>query len=299
MLKTSEYEMSEGYYLTIYPCVAGDENVMKEAMERREFGIIELLIVKALYKYMVLNRKNLERAVDIKLDRKLQKPNYITNIRHLREKGILFKMRYGDEDEANGCEFYSLTAAGYQYMRVYYAGLPVTYDVGSHNERNVKRENLPAIMERLSINQWHINLLRNYGDKICSEAYYSKKRLGYRKAWFQSNVRIKTQAGSVALIALPAGKTEDDKKDLFDTLIRYSDLIGKSENKAAAFIVICESKGEIGRITKYLEKSRTLHDVELLFAVDLNINKQPALEMLYTCMVEQQRVSIDTFEVEL
>ena len=221
------------------------KNDISKMFDTNRYGKIELLIIKSLYKYEYLSINDLKKILSHKLKPSLQKPKYTTNINLLLREGHIAKAIYKTEKET-GITIYFLSETTYLFIRQKYKNKQVTYD------GNITLDKPCDVLEKIAINQFHIDVLVTKAEKIKKETYCSKRLLFKRRMYFPSNIEIKLDKGTCQLIAIPYGKKESIK-ELVSQLEKI-DEIAVSQHICKMYpIIICSSIESIKEAYKRLD----------------------------------------------
>lgn len=273
----------------------GRDSERLEELMGKEYGIIELLIIKALYKYQVLNRYNLEKVIDLSLENRLKKPKYVSNIKALEKRGFICQADYCvDFNDTQRTTLFFLSRGSYEYMRKNYPKKPVTY-LPHNEEKIIDFGRIAEIMERMSLNQWHINMLCNYSIK--DEGYYGKRRVGLNKVWLRSHMRVRTNKGKyLTVIAIPAVKDQEQIEDTLAELAKIGEKTAEIGKEALIIVLLCDSVRKIEKLAELIfQKSKIQPTV--LYAVDMNTAELPCLTNLYQCKQESGITKLDNYEI--
>lgn len=271
-----------------------DQEYIQKKFDTKEYGIIELLITKALYKYLFLDEKTITEAVNIKLNAGLQKPHYKRNIKNMLGK-VLRKYNY-IENKSNGYEkiehvVYYLTKDAYSFIKTRYSKMPVTYRI---KENLPKRDLLSGydkayIMGRLALNRWHLYLLTTYKKDVVQEIYCTRWHYLSGRIKVPSCIRMKTTAGKINMIGLvyPRKVSDNSIGKLVKKIEEVSIKSIKSMSKGVIIVIICASVNEIEEAHKIMsEKSNQLSE-GVLYVTDADIVNGTAMRRMYAVYNEK------------
>lgn len=282
----SPYQMQEGgvFEVICNENFLPDEVAVIKKFDSKEYGIVELLIIKALYKYGVLNKYNLEKVINCKLKPELQKPKYDNNIRNLVQQGAIQMLMYNIGSETQ-LVVYALMSGTYSYMRKKYSKFPHTSAAPVMQERIDEAEKVAAIMERLSLNQWHIGITSGYINDIYQELYYMKKRFGLKRIPVQSYIELKIGDGTgvkknVGLIGIPYAKDTATTEKMMQTIALMQIMNDAVTSRTHCLpVIICESLAAMEKAGNELRKIDK--NVNPLFSIDRNNTNRDSLKWLY------------------
>lgn len=268
-----------------------DEEYIKNKFETREYTIVELCIMKALYKYVLLDKKTLALAVNLQLKPRLQKPHYERNIQAMLGKAILKgKCQMQSEHMSIQSErtIYYLTIAAYNFMRAGYKHMQVTQRVPEGVTDILKKYGEGQIRERIAINKWHLNILTEYDYK--TDIYYSKSRLFLKKVLLPSHIKIgqKRETTSIIAVAYPR-ETETSKKNtalqkMMKTLSELDNALKYMDKANVIVVVLCESILQMEEAYKAV--SRIEQSAKLLYVLDADVAAGVGMKRLYACTAE-------------
>lgn len=213
------------------------ENNIGELIDNNRYGIIELTIIKELYKYKYLSMNDIKKLLSIRLKPDLQKPKYTSNINMLLIHGHINRAIYkSDEDE--GIVIYFLSDVAYEFCKRKYPNKQVTY------QGKIVLQDIQEILERVAINQFHIDVLASCEKLIKKETYHGRKRIGKRKIKFASNIEVKLSKTLCQLVPISYGKT-DKINELVSELEKLDDICIEERNNIIYPIIICSSLEQI------------------------------------------------------
>lgn len=251
------------------------------------YSIIELEIIKALYKFKWLNKKNIERYINGLniLPQQMKKPNYDSNIKKLRNDGVITTfsrapMFAGEEHEVI---VYRLSEGAYDYANAF-CGIPKTYP---KEIENMTIDTAKA-METLSLNQWYISMLTsiNY-----SKTWYRKK-LRYKKgilvidAAYRLNVdKEKYGDKTMMLYAFAMPKKDDGYAKFINHLLAINAFLQSPENKYKCSLILttCESVNRIKKAYAALRTFEELDELDCMFVLDNDSVAGSGIDKVYAC----------------
>lgn len=143
-----------------------DPTFIEERRKSVEYGDYEISIIKALYRFQFLNLFNINRYMKWQFpDRK---DNYEINVSKLYDDGVL-NAYVGEnviEDSGMVLKVYTLSKGAYEYM--------IKRHTKTYSYNSVSKSTTPEILEKLSVNQYHISFIANNSVKY-EMPYYQKE----------------------------------------------------------------------------------------------------------------------------
>lgn len=289
---TSIYQYRKGYNLQFESesIIYGRQEVYERVMDKvtiGEYSVIELEIIKALFKYKWLNKKNLEKHLNNtpNINVHMRKPDYESNLRKLRRDGaiVTFSRAPMFAGEETKIIVYRLSEGAYDYANTF-LGIRKTY--------NKEKENLTidtaTALEILSLNQWYITMLTsgNYKKTWYRQRFASKKGPVMVDAAFKLDVdKMRYGNKTMMLYAFALSKKEDGYVKFINHLLNLNAYIQSSDNKykLSLIIVTCESRKRMTEAYAVLKGFRELDDLEIMFILDEDSISGTGLENVYIC----------------
>lgn len=192
---------------------------IEQKFEKKEYGVFEYCIFKALSKYQILNRFNLNAILQSMLPD--GKPDYIVNVKKLYSDGCLLKLQNKEHT------FYTLSHCAYRYMQQK-GGVSYSFRVF----HQLDTEQMLAIA---CVGQYHISVITK--NNVKKEEYY--KTHTYRRVGVVTIPSVIEYRG-YSLIAVPIGK--EDITVFFQKFFR---MVGYLENiKRPLFVLLASSSKE-------------------------------------------------------
>lgn len=277
-----------------------DVSYLQEKFDSKEYGIVELLILKALYKYIFLEKGTLAAAVNLNLKPQLQKPNYETNIKKLLGKAIV-KGRCIAKTQAAYANrevvYYYLTVPALEFIKSGYRYLP-------SNLRN--KEDLRDIATLytdgekralLALNKWHTGVLEEYGEKVLQEKYYLRTFLLNKKVRLPSLIQLrydKKETSNIIAFAYPR-EFENDKNEahlveIFSQIKDLDQALKHGKWKNQILVMICESTAQIEAAYRKMSEIGMAEDLSIIYALDADVATGSVLKRLYTCRLESDKL---------
>lgn len=196
-----------------------DEADIEYRFKEKEYGAFEYGILKALSKYQLLNRFNLNSILQSMLPG--GKEDYIINVKKLYTDGCLLKLQSREHT------FYTLSEGAYRYMQV---NGGVKYSFRSFHQLNTEQ-----MLAVACAGQYHISVITK--NQVVSESFYETHT--YRGVGVVTLPSV-IEYGRYTLIALPVGK-----ENIKDFLQRFFRTVGYLEyTKRPLFVLLSSSSKE-------------------------------------------------------
>lgn len=305
--RISPFEKITGYKIVSRPPYEDgifDKKVdIQKCFDTKKYDIRDLLILKTLMKYEFLNIFNLERAVNDSLKGKLKKPSYRHNIDKLLYDGAIVSYSYeGDKHSEQGSAentiFYGLTPAAHEFLRKKYPTMPVKYKPVKSLTDLCERYSIESILEKLSLNQWHINVAISLKQNIKEEAYYGKRRFHFSSEFFRSYFRIRTSDNeSLIVIGIPAGKNEENFARMTEEIVFIDNAIKKVDKVRALVVIICDNIEKSKDCALKIKKALEFEDAMPLFTEDTYTMENQGLQNLYVCRLKDEKTVFATYDI--
>lgn len=289
---TSIYQYRKGYGLQPDPIARkiSQQEIKDELLEDvslGRLGIIEEEILRALYLFKWLNKKNLELYLNnlSRIPQKIKKPNYRENINKLRDRGAIVTFRRkpvfaGEETEL---VVYRLSEGAYNYINMY-SGLKKTYE----KEKDDNYIDTAKALEILSLNQWYI--------AVCSSGITNKTIYRYKYKKDGSYTLIEAAAvfdvdkekygeKKLALYALALPKKEEWATDMLNRLLYLNRFLQSPESPypASLIVIVCESATRMKDAYATIKSIKELDQFNLLFTLDEDVIRGNGIDKLYSC----------------
>ncbi len=305
---TSIYQYRKGYNLQFESesIIYGRQEVYERVMDKvtiGEYSVIEIEIIKALFKYKWLNKRNLEKHLNhsSNINAHMRKPNYDSNLRNLRRDGVIVTFSRAPifAGEETKIIVYRLSEGAYDYANAY-LGIKKTY--------NKEKENMTidtaTALEILSLNQWYITMLcgGKYKKTWYRQRFASKKGPVMVDAAFKLDVD-KNRYGSktMMLYAFALSKKEDGYVKFINHLLNLNAYIQSSDNKykLSLILITCESRKRMTEAYAALKGFKELDELELLFILDEDSISGKGLENVYICEYKADTKDITYFRTDI
>lgn len=259
---------------------------LKKKISNGTYSNIEILILKILYKYQYLNEYNIRRELHIRLPKKLHKPKFDRNLKDMCKDGTLIRYTL-KKDEKNNQIIYTLSKSAHTYVKKIYKTEIQRYST----PKDYSDIDTSSILEKLSLNQWHISVREMIGKNIKEEVYYQKKKISNREVPLISMFRIKPQnknKKNVCVLAIPIYKTEESYNNFIKRLININYLKNESRHKYSGIITVvpCESTIKMQEAYKRINKIKQLRNTNIVFTLDKTTTQNDCFEWLFMCEIE-------------
>lgn len=196
-----------------------DGEDIEKRFNDKVYGVFEYCILKALSKYQLLNRFNLNTILHSMLPD--GKDDYIINVKKLYSDGCLLKLQSAEHT------FYTLSSGAYRYMQ---ANGGVGYSFRSFHQLDTEQ-----MLSIACVGQYHISAITK--NQITRESYYETHT--YRGVGVVTLPSI-IEYGRYTLVALPIGK-----ENIKDFLQRFFRTVGYLEyTKKPLFVLLASSSKE-------------------------------------------------------
>lgn len=264
-----------------------DEDYIIECFDNGIYNIIELVILKSLYKYVFLDKKTLHEAADCYLKPSLQKPDYRKNINNLIGNTIS-KINYTENmyDGKKKAEIavYHLTTLAHNFVKEKYpkfkspiCNITKKPPLSMYDEYYIK--------ERLLVNRWHLYMLSQY--TVTRETYCGRKMFAAGRVSIPSCVCIKEGGGlNVIAVAYPReGKAYEQRKKRFQEKIKeIKRVTAYSLSRQIIIIALCHSMSDMEYACRYLKG-----DGEgIVYAIEADIVMGNGMRRLYGCTISEE-----------
>lgn len=311
---TSIYQYRKGYNLQFekQEVLFGRKEVFDKIRENVTIGaysIVDLEIIKALFRFKWLNKKNIERylnGTDI-IHSQMKKPNYDSNIKRLRQDGVIatFSRAPVFAGEEHRVVVYRLSEGAYDYANAF-CGIPKTYN---KDPENMTIDTAKA-METLSLNQWYISMLINgeYQKNWYRARFKQKNGIFMIDSAFRLSVKKEVYGSkTMMLYAFPMPKIDDGYAKMINKMLALNSFLHSPENKYKCSLILttCESTDRIKQAYAALRSFEELDDMDLLFALDNDSVKGTGIDKIYACEynsltkgIKYYATKIETWSVE-
>ncbi len=233
----------------------------------------EDIILRLLSKYGFMNLMHIQRALNMKSHRTINARKSLTKMQQ-RGKVEKYTIYYPEEQPHN--DFYILS----EYIR--------------NEQKSVYRydmEDIPYILEHLSVTQWHISVLE--GEKTKEKMFY--KTVPFEKYITQvpSLIEFRSRFGkkiSICAIPIPKGQHKQDVASLITQIITLNGYFSADRDRYGSFAIclICESETQIEEVSKLLLDISETSELFIIYSLDSLTDEEDLdpLSMIYD--VERQ-----------
>ena len=243
--------------------------------DKSGYGGFGISILKALLRYRILNRANLEKVLKIKSSDRWKKDSLSKVLRGLRVSGHITAHFIN----ASSLTAYTLTEAGEEYLTEKGLTIP-DMTTGKELIKDTK-----TALKWLSVNQWHIGILSQIHEK---EAFYNQFVIDQKKV--PSLVRYRTDMGLITLFAYPAPRTGDSINSFVEEILKaHHFVLEHPKYFPASYVIICESRTAAQNLAhqmSYIRQMRPIQD--LLYIYDESTGRDRFLNALYMYDVAEE-----------
>lgn len=242
------------------------------------YSIVELAILKSLYKYVFLDKKTLSEAVNGILKPKLRKPDYSRNIGNLIGTAIS-RIEYsdpGDGKRTADITVYHLTTPAHDFIKN-------SYPKYKHyiRKKALTMYNQNYIQERLLINRWHLYMLTQYQCK--KDTYCAKKTFTAGTISVPSYVHIVDEYGKLIVIAVAyprEGKDFSYREKIFYNKVREIRRVTTySVSEKILLVILCHSTHDIDAAAGLLDYIGQ----GIVYVTEPDIVKNQGLQRAFDC----------------
>lgn len=275
-------EEREGVYDNDMENSLFDIAYITECFENGTYDIVELAILKSLYKYVFLDKKTLHESVNCYLKPSLRKPDYEKNIHNMNGVAIS-KIHYteGSYDGKKTAEIavYHLTIPAHNFIKKKYPKYKVPIcsmikkpPLGMYDESYIK--------ERLMINRWHLYMLTQHN--VTKDIYCSKKRFTAGRISIPSCVCL-SKSITVIAIAYPREGIayEQKRKRLKEKIKEIKRVVTYSLKPQILIVLLCHVMNDIEAACEYLGEVGQ----GIAYVTEADIVKKQGMKRLYGCEI--------------
>lgn len=264
---------------------------IEEYFETKEYEDTEERILKGLYLYQCLNLKNLTLYVGRPIKDHVQKMILQGVIDYFSLESDIDQTPYEKAEQGSALRPYVLSKKAHRFMidnRTY----PKTYTY-PELERMTDEE----ILKKLSVNQYHINLIKKNKDIIKSA------KIGFTDTYREKGTvkipsLIQLKDGPT-LFAFPMYRTPEEYTETVRLLLKMAGyLVENKENYPAPILiwVAKSNKAAMDGITK-IRKIKELQDLTLCYVLDYCTKEGNPLDELITA--EEKSEGVELFKVSV
>ena len=297
-VKSSPFKWREGIRITVAnKRLRCNGKTITDAFAKGILKEADARIMEVLDDYGYLNRRNIERAVNMSLSEELRKPDYKRNISNLVTHGVLIRYEISFPDGSRAPHAYSLSRGATAYMRARETRSVFNHLFTASPETITGRPK--ELLKTLAFNQFHLSFLSDYREHI--EKYYT----GYS---------VRTPEGRTLLngvyrfpnSSVPSGHYDAVcvvlrfyagwQKDYLRTLsaVKSADII-----TSLVVIAVCENDMYI-RDAEMCRRSSSVHrDMCVFYTVDIHCTGEPILDYLYCVRPENNYQTHEIVHIRL
>jgi len=252
--------------------------------EELEDGVYEygISILNVLYKYKVLNKKNLERVLNINRGSTWKMNMLPRTLKMLRKAEYIEALGiHKDNEKDYHIVLYKITKSGADLInKEYRAELLDMTD--------------KEMLQRASINQWHIGIIKNYKSILLESKYFHFFVEGSNPV--PSVITIKTtnkgaKKGILNIFTYPAPREDADIQPFFKEVLKlHAHLLTEVKYRPAIIIVLCENEAHASWIAWHTNKYRQTRPFYMLYSQDLIADTENALENLLSCDLNEEGI---------
>lgn len=245
-------------------------------------------IMRVLKKYSLLNRQSILKALQLNNRNNWKTERLPKTLKALRRSGLvdMYQMGGRPEDE-QALSVYQLSEDGFQYLE---------------NEKEiinpaVSIANTQECLTRLTLNQWHINLLYILENNV-QNAFYDSFVVKDGKTVpsmvkYNRSGRTGEHKGlkeSISLFAYPAPHKEEYFEEfMLQIIASYEFLIEHPLYRPAIIILLCENMNHAAWVSWKLNKVKEMRPLNaFIYALDIMTKKEKMLSFLYSCDADEE-----------
>lgn len=242
------------------------------------------IITEILYQYGYLNLQQIQRLLEHMGHKSIMAKK---SLRKMQEQGQVKKytIGFGEEDVAD-IDIYMLTPSFRREQEK------------NEKHKSIHRfdmDNIPYILENLSISQWHIGIMGQY---VKAEMYNHRVSVDDEVVTIPSLIRYRTPLGhSIHICGMPMckGKDKGSLAHFIAKLVLVNNYFMDNPDKYRSYVIVivCESEAQIEDISKLLKAIRETSGMFLLYTIDTVTNEgNDPLSLLYSVDREDGRADL-------
>lgn len=258
------------------------------------FANFGFCVLKTLNKYQFLNKKNIETCMAITNTNSWKSKNLSKVLKMLRKGEYIyaFTTKKGSEEPAYSLVLYSLTKKGSSILKE--NGIALKHD--TVYEPPVKKEDISLILQKASLNQWHINVLFHYKNNLKQHKYYGFNAKNNKNS-VPSMVTIKhfktvngkKQQENISLFAFAAPRKEEEIVPFMVEILKLQNyLVSQDRYRPALTIAVCENMAHAAWLSWKANHYRQTRPFFLLYSLDIATNANSLLANLYSCATDEE-----------
>lgn len=261
--------------------------------ERKVMKEYYLQILYSIYKYGALNKTNIENCLNFKNRSSWKSKSLKKALKTLRKKGYI--RAYGTKefpsDKSFAVVIYVVTRKGGLFLES--SNKTIDYD-RIYNPEEMKKE---TVLEQASIAQYHISLIKNYGNLFVKSSFNSYKTstgelcpsvVTFARESTILNNELKKRL--FQLIAFPAPKKEDELESFLGKILRVINAEVENLQITKLIIIVCEHNAAAAYIAWNLNKYRQLRPFPVLYIQDMVTVTEDPLSNVLSCETDQEGI---------
>ncbi len=236
--------------------------------DKSGLGAFGISVLKALLRYRVLNKQNIERALNISDQTPWKKDNLAKVLRGMRASGHIDAYIINQ----SSLVAYILTTEGEEYLTQKGLIIPEM-----STGKDIIKDTATAL-KCISVNQWHIGTLQRLPIK---ESFYNQFMIDQKK--IPSLIRFKQDKGIISLFAYPAPRQGDSINSFAEDILKaHHFVLEHPKYYPASYILICESRTSASTLAHQMTYIRQMRPIaDLLYTFDEATGKEDFLKSLY------------------
>ena len=230
-----------------------------------EYGIA---ILKILYKYRILNKRNLEKCLNTKKGSRWKLNMLPKMLRMLRKANLIDALGIKKDNLDNyHVILYRITETG-------------SKQIGKEYDKGLFETPDKDLLKRASLNQWHIGILRNYKEIVKEARYYSFYIPNGLPVPSMITIKSKNKGsvkGQISVFTYPAPRSINEIQPFFKEILKLHS-------------VLCENEAHASWTAWHTNKYRQTRPFYILYSQDLITNTESALENLLSCDLNEEGI---------
>jgi len=231
------------------------------------YGKVEFLLLEALSRYHYLNKYNLARYIDSKLQEK-KWADYSHVIKKLLSDNVIYRVDYGES------VFYAI----HEYARAY---------IEKKWKKNVSKYRIPlqetpeAVLECASLAQWHLSLTKV--SNIKKNCFYQKIMFGKVTMEIPSYAELTIGRYDYRVISASFPKGDTNITDFFEWLKKLWEVLGNTtrKNQITLTVLSVTSLKQISVIEEMLNHMEGAQGRMVYYVLEVNTAVFSGLSSLY------------------
>lgn len=276
-----------------------NQNPVNKTIDKKTLDPFKTAILYSLYKYGILNKKNLSYAIQLKKKNTWKESMLGRTLIDLRKDGYVkaYGCKENKSDSSYRIILYVLSNKGLSYLKEIYR----IDNIGENRiwEDTVRKENsILPFLRRASITQFHLSILFHYKKQLKKSSYYGMKT-GTGKpipsmVSFEPKENVSTDSPGikeVTLYAFPAPRKESEIEDFLLLLIELeSQLLDSTAGKLALLIIVCEHIQHAAWMSWQISRYRQARPFYFLYTQDMITAQSFPLSFFYSCDAQEDGI---------